>query len=300
MLGSTTPSEKTVETVWPARWGQERRLEFIEFRLLWDGRLNRADLTSFFGISVPQASMDLAKYMELAPENMSYDRQEKAYLIASGFSPALGTGDSHVFLNQIRQIEAGMLTRESTFIGWYPPAGVVRHPTRKVDPGTLRAVLLAIRRKETLRINYQSMNRPDPATRDISPHAIVFDGVRWHVRAFCSLRKDYRDFVLARILEFEKGETAAVAADADSSWSNIIEVRIRAKSDLPLGQRRAIELDYGMDNGSLGIETREALLFYVLQQLCLLPDQTTQAPFCQLELVNTRALSPFLGAFADA
>ena len=52
-------SDKTVRT---GHWGQERRLEFIDFRLLWEGRLNRADLTTFFRISVPQASLDLAKY----------------------------------------------------------------------------------------------------------------------------------------------------------------------------------------------------------------------------------------------
>ena len=45
-----------------ARWGQERRLEFIDFRLYWEGRINRSDLIDFFGISVPQASLDLAKY----------------------------------------------------------------------------------------------------------------------------------------------------------------------------------------------------------------------------------------------
>ena len=52
--------EKQGERAPSRRCGQERRFEFIEFRLLWDGRLNRADLTAYFGISVPQASMDLA------------------------------------------------------------------------------------------------------------------------------------------------------------------------------------------------------------------------------------------------
>jgi hypothetical protein len=54
--------DKMVRT---GHWGQERRLEFIDFRLLWEGRLNRADITTFFRISVPQASLDLAKYQEL-------------------------------------------------------------------------------------------------------------------------------------------------------------------------------------------------------------------------------------------
>ena len=41
------------------RWNIEQQLEFIEFRLFWDGQFNRSDLTEKFDISVPQASMDL-------------------------------------------------------------------------------------------------------------------------------------------------------------------------------------------------------------------------------------------------
>ena len=44
------------------RWGVEQRLEFIEFRLLWEGGVNRSDITKHFGVSVPQASKDLTQY----------------------------------------------------------------------------------------------------------------------------------------------------------------------------------------------------------------------------------------------
>src|SRR5688572_15244984 len=36
-------------------WGVERRLEFIEFRLFWEGGVNRADIVRAFDVSVPQA-----------------------------------------------------------------------------------------------------------------------------------------------------------------------------------------------------------------------------------------------------
>ena len=44
------------------RWGVEQRLEFIEFRLFWEGGVNRSDITACFGVSVPQASKDLSQY----------------------------------------------------------------------------------------------------------------------------------------------------------------------------------------------------------------------------------------------
>ncbi|AOZ71231.1 hypothetical protein LPB142_17345 (plasmid) [Rhodobacter xanthinilyticus] len=34
------------------RWGVEQRLEFIEFRLFWEGHVNRSDLMDQFGVSV--------------------------------------------------------------------------------------------------------------------------------------------------------------------------------------------------------------------------------------------------------
>src|SRR5450631_1848410 len=84
-----------------ARWGQDRRLEFIDFRLQWDGRVNRSDLLDFFGISVPQTSLDFARYMELAPANMVYDRSEKAYLAAATFRPLFVSPDAQGYLSQV-------------------------------------------------------------------------------------------------------------------------------------------------------------------------------------------------------
>ncbi|MDP6475054.1 MAG: WYL domain-containing protein, partial [Alphaproteobacteria bacterium] len=60
--------------------GVRRRFEFMEFRLFWEERLNRRDLMEFFEISVPQASMDLTRYQELAPGNIVYDKKAKCYV----------------------------------------------------------------------------------------------------------------------------------------------------------------------------------------------------------------------------
>ena len=38
-------------------WSASRRNEFIEFRVFWHGRINRADLMDTFGISLQQASL---------------------------------------------------------------------------------------------------------------------------------------------------------------------------------------------------------------------------------------------------
>ena len=91
-MGQILPWEPTfwrAEQIWPLRWSQKQRLEFIEFRLQWEGRVNRSDLINFFAISVPQASLDFAKYRELAPDNAVYDATEKTYIAGSSFAPVL-------------------------------------------------------------------------------------------------------------------------------------------------------------------------------------------------------------------
>ncbi len=45
------------------RWGVERRLEFIEFRLFWEEHVNRGDLMDAFGVSVNQASTGMSRSM---------------------------------------------------------------------------------------------------------------------------------------------------------------------------------------------------------------------------------------------
>ncbi len=88
-VGSASVSSERI-----GRWGQDRRLEFIEYRLRWAGHLNRSDLTDYFGISVPQASLDLSEYTRRAPGNLTYDRSTRTYVLADGFKP-LFKGTNH-------------------------------------------------------------------------------------------------------------------------------------------------------------------------------------------------------------
>ena len=206
--------------------GQERRLEFIDFRLYWEGRVNRSDLIEFFGISVPQASLDLAKYQEMAPTNAIYDRTEKAYLAAENFSPVVTGHEADPYLNQLLALDWGMLQADSAYFGWTPPVAAVKAPARTLKASDLRVVLRAIKSRRTVRMTYQSMNQPLPTERTISPHAIAFDGSRWHIRAYCHQREDYRDFVFARILDTSLADTSSIDPETDAVWQKEIEAVI--------------------------------------------------------------------------
>ena len=61
------------------RFSTAFRLVWIDAVLQRGDRLRRADLVEAFGISVPQASSDLATYRRLFPGAARYDSSKKGY-----------------------------------------------------------------------------------------------------------------------------------------------------------------------------------------------------------------------------
>lgn len=251
------------------RWSAGRRLEFIDFRLYWEGRINRKDLTEFFDISVPQASSDLKTYQEKAPKNIEYDKSDKFYFATKNFKPVFMTPDPSYYFAQLRLIFNGVLKEEESFLGQIPSFGSIPNPTRAVDSETLRKILYAINNKMSLEIKYQSMSREQPIWRKIAPHTLAYDGFRWHIRAYCYIRNDFRDFLLVRILELRDLQPAEIDSSADICWHNFIEVKIKPHPGLSEVQKKIIERDYGMENGVGTIKVRAALYFYLERHLGL-------------------------------
>jgi len=280
------PPEPVVGSKTNSRWSQDRRLEFIDFRLRWEGRINRSDITAFFGISVPQASLDIAKYLELGPDNLVYDRSSRIYLAGPAFKPIFASSATPHYLNDLLALEAGFLEPESSFLGWRPPAALVPSPGRQLNAQTLTTLLQAIRERRGVRVLYQSMSHPEPQSRELSPHAIAHDGFRWHVRAYCHKRSDFLDFVIARILEIGFSEGAGPGPLEDKAWQTKVDLVLVPHPGLSLPKRRAIELDYGMAGGSAKLSCRQALLFYLLKHLRLDLDQPGTPEAQQIALLN--------------
>jgi hypothetical protein len=68
-------------------WYQERRLDWIEDRLLSAGTLQRSDIMTYFGVSLPQASKDIQAYQRLN-KALVYDKSAKVYrLVQRGQKP---------------------------------------------------------------------------------------------------------------------------------------------------------------------------------------------------------------------
>ncbi len=260
------------------RWGVEQRLEFIEFRLFWEGSINRADIVEHFGVSVPQASKDLTLYQERAPGNLEYDTRGKRYVAAAKFVLRFLNPDPYVYLAQLRSVVEGSVPAHDSWIAALPTADVALTPKRDIDIEALRLILDAVREGGSVEIFYQSMNklRPDPIWRRITPHAFGYDGFRWHARAYCHLEKKFKDFLLPRILGVRGRDKAGAAGEQDWLWNNYFDVIIGPHPDLTESQKKVVAKDYGLDHGSGVLAVRYAMLFYVLKRLGLLGDAAKQ------------------------
>lgn len=274
------------------RWGVERRLEFIEFRLFWEGHVNRGDLMDAFGVSVNQASTDLNRYIGMAPDNMVYDKSARTYVRGSKFDALFLKPDASRYLSQLRSVADGILDRADAWIGQFPSYDAAPTPIRGVNAKTLRSVVAAIRRSEAIEVKYQSLSRPEPRWRWIAPHAIGFDGFRWHTRAFCLTDQSFKDFLLSRIIETRGTKPSEVDADGDADWNEQVILEIGPHPELSETQQNVIALDYGMRGGRAKIPVRKALVYYALKRLGLDTDPTARRPQDQqIVLLNAAELS---------
>lgn len=260
------------------RWGVEQRLEFIEFRLFWEGHVNRSDVMAQFGLSVNQASSDLNRYIGLAPHNMDYDRSLRTYVRQPGFKPVFDKLDTGRYLAQLRSVADGILDQDDCWIAGLPAYDSAPTPARGVDPETLRSVVDAIRQSEAIEVQYQSLSNPEPRWRWIAPHAIAFDGFRWHARAFCFGDKVFKDFLLSRILDIRAKLNSETSSEHDCDWHSEVTLEIGPHPELSETQAKVIALDYGMHGGKATIKVRRALLYYALRRLGLDIDPAARRP----------------------
>jgi predicted DNA-binding transcriptional regulator YafY len=260
------------------RWGVEQRLEFIEFRLFWEGHVNRGDLMSAFGVSVNQASTDLNRYIGMAPDNMQYDKSARAYVRGAAFAPLYLKPDASRYLSQLRSVADGILDRADAWIGQFPSYDAAPTPVRGVNAKTLRSVIAAIRRSEAIEVKYQSLSGPEPRWRWIAPHAVGFDGFRWHTRAFCLTDQSFKDFLLSRIIETRGTKPSEAEPETDADWNEHVTLEIGPHPELSDTQQKVIALDYGMRSGKAKIPVRKALLYYALKRLGLDTDPAARRP----------------------
>ncbi len=257
-------ANKTNEENWAAR----ERLRAVEMMLWWRGWAGRSDLVERFGLSSAQASSDFQKYLELNGTRVFYQTSRKRYETSEGFdcrmhAPTLEEAVK-VFLGG--EVGAGMPVGASAG-EVSEKLSVLSLPKREAPVGIARRIFVALLAGARVRVFYRSVNSNELAWRYLRPGALAWDGRRWHVRAWCEKRKDWRDFVLGRMAKAEWPEEAEGEVPADVEWETWETLRLRINPKLGKEAKASLRMDYGMEGETMEIRVRLALKKYLLAEL---------------------------------
>jgi predicted DNA-binding transcriptional regulator YafY len=237
-----------------------RKYQFIEVVLQWEGGVTTSKLQDYFDIASRTTAYNLIKaYRKEFPENLlHYDPKAKSHQPSKQFKPHYTQGTLEEYLSFFGE------SPNHTYLDLIPT------PIRNINIELVRQIIQACRQQKRLDIEYYSLSSGDFEGRIISPHTLVNDGIRWHVRAYCEKNQAYRDFVLSRFMGTPEEEgKAQFTAEHDQDWNTWLTVTLQPDPRLTKESQRAIELDYLMENGKKDIPCRAALVKYLLQKLRL-------------------------------
>ena len=243
------------------------RIAHIDFTLLFKGEAVRADLVDRFSIAAAQATKDFTMYRGLAPGNIEYDQKLKLHKRGEAFEPLF----DYDVVRTLATISQGY---GDGFTGKVKPPLACEAPYHLNKPSLsiVAKVTEAIHKGKALCITYVSLSSGE-TTREIVPHTLVDNGLRWHVRGFDRKHSEFRDFVLTRIKAADVLEDSTLSPSVikeseletqDRQWNRFVELELVPHPRIEHSE--AIELDYGMTGGVLKVEIRAATAGYLLRQ----------------------------------
>ncbi|MDO3388124.1 WYL domain-containing protein [Gilvimarinus sp. SDUM040013] len=135
------------------------------------------------------------------------------------------------------------------------------------DLDTVAAISRAISLKRPVQIDYLSSSSGE-STKVICPHAMLDNGLRWHIRAFDRDKSRFADFVMNRIVNisvlYRIGVDSIEMPTCDTQWSETTILVLQPHPKLSSASKTAIEHEFRMANGTLKKEVRKAHVGYLL------------------------------------
>lgn len=269
-------------------FAQKQRLAYIDFKLYFTGMVTRSEIVNYFELGLAAATRDLKIYKERAPDNVAYDNVEKKYFITNQFKPLFKHDARRTLIKLANNISDGFDAIGSTSFPIETPS-----PLNVPDIDIIAKLSQAIINHKPINVIYTSLTSGS-GSRELVPHSIVDNGLRWHIRAFDRKTKSFRDFVLTRITKVTiQAQTPAPEEDKleDHQWMRMVPLQI-IPHPKNVEYPTAIKLDYGMENGVLEISVRAAMAGYLLRRwnVDCSNNGELSGPEYQLFLRNTQTL----------
>lgn len=284
---ATRPRKMSLTKTLDVSQTQRERLAFLELRAFFTGELRRGDIEARFGVKPAAASRDLSSYREIAPDNLDYDAPARCYRPSASFKPVFEFSTERVLAWLLQGFGDGLDLKLRQVAPCEGPGQLV-----KPDLEVLGVITRALVAKKAVRVNYLSLSSGSKR-RELVPVALADNGLRWHVRAFDRERDRFGDFVLTRIAKAQEIDGEVQESEqigADEQWARIVDLELVAHPGVEWP--KAVEADYGMNEGVLRIKSRAALAGYVLRRWNIdsSPDHRLDPASHHLWLRNTQTL----------
>lgn len=260
---------------------RDQRLRSLTTILLWEGELSNKRIRDLFGLQNVQASRLTAEFRAAYPDMIKDDESRRVMLINRD-----GAQKSHIedYVRLLYEIEDKPEAIED-----------VRTDLAPIDPAVFAVIRHACLNHTGADIRYASMTHPEGTQRTIFPNTIVRAGRRWHTRAWCGLRNEYRDFAFGRIRQADISTAKPGNLDPDTQWETIIDVRLAAHRGLDDKQARVVRDEYFDGAIEKNIQSRICLTPYLLQDIRASVDPEKQAPpEYQIEVANIENIRKYL------
>ncbi|MBO1927499.1 WYL domain-containing protein [Thiomicrorhabdus sp. 6S2-11] len=228
------------------------RYDYILLKALWEGGVKRQELMDRFEIGPAQATKDFSKVKSLFPEAMRYSPADKQnidvncrkYLGSKTFDDYLKITGKYDFIQQLNNV----------------------HSDLPVE--LYRKIHTAITNKFGIQFQYHSINNPEKnSVRTVYPHNLINSGYRWHIRGWEQESGEFKDFNVMRMygdIQLEKNKQPNASINNDVKWNTYKTVFLIPNPKLNPDQKDIISMDYGMKNGVLTVNCREALFLYTM------------------------------------
>jgi len=204
---------------------RKQQFRLFELLLIWEGNVQRKKIADAFGIAMNHVTNVIREYEQRCPDNLKYDQRKRRYSTGEKFKPRYCKGTPQEYLSMLKGQLYGM--KDMTLpVDVLSQCAATPEPEQSLKPNTLRTLVAAILSAKQTKMKYQSLKDGKPSSRIISPHSLVSAGHRWHVRAFDHTKKEYRDFVLHRILSIKLIHGQKAEAPPDDDWLNEITLTI--------------------------------------------------------------------------
>ena len=239
-------------------FAQKQRLAYIDFKLYFTGMVTRSEIVTHFELGLAAATRDLKIYKERAPENMVYNNVEKKYFITTQFKPIFKHEARRTLIKLANNISDGFDAISDTSFPIESPS-----PLNVPNIDIIAKLSQAIINNKPINVIYTSLSSGS-AARELVPHSIVDNGLRWHLRAFDRKSNSFRDFVLTRITKvtiIAQPPSAEEVKLEDDQWMRMVPLQI-IPHPKNVKYPTAIKLDFGMDKGMLEVNVRAAMAGY--------------------------------------